>query len=116
MSSEIDIALRVLDRQLLDADGRRCGKVDDLAIQGGPDEIPQVVALLVGPGYWPQRAGRIGSIASWIGRNRKARVPWKHVASLDSAVRLETSAPELGLGLGDDRLGRYLEKIPGADR
>ncbi len=116
MSSEIDIALRVLDRQLLDADGRRCGKVDDLAIEGAPGEVPHVVALLVGPGYWSQRAGWIGSVAGFFGRNRKVRVAWKDVASLDSAVRLEKTAPELALGRGDDRLGRYLAKLPGADR
>jgi sporulation protein YlmC with PRC-barrel domain len=116
MSSEIDIVLRVLDRQLLDADGRRCGKVDDLAIDGGPGESPQVVALLVGPVYWPQRAGRIGSLAGFFGRKRKVRVAWKDVAALDSAVRLEKPAAALGLGRGDERLGRYLGKVPGADR
>ena len=58
---ELDIALHVLDHQLLDKDGRRCGNVDDLAIEGGPGEVPEVVAILAGPGYWAQRAG-------WIGR------------------------------------------------
>jgi hypothetical protein len=55
--TEFDIGLRVLDHQLLDKDGRRCGNVDDLAIEGGPGDVPEVVALLVGPGYWGQRAG-----------------------------------------------------------
>jgi hypothetical protein len=58
---EIDIGLGVLDHQLLDKDGRRCGKVDDLAIEGGPGQTPEVVAILAGPGYWAQRAGWIGS-------------------------------------------------------
>ena len=31
---ELDLALGVLDHQLLDADGRRCGKVDDLELEG----------------------------------------------------------------------------------
>jgi len=57
LSEKIEIGLRVLDRQLLDKDGRRCGNVDDLAIEGGVGEVPQVTHLLVGPGYWPQRAG-----------------------------------------------------------
>lgn len=30
-------------------DGRRCGNVDDLAIEGGAGEVPEVVTLLVGP-------------------------------------------------------------------
>jgi sporulation protein YlmC with PRC-barrel domain len=116
LSSEIDIGLHVLDRQLLDKDGRRCGNVDDLAIEGGAGEVPEVVAILVGPGYWPQRAGWIGKLAGWIGGGRKVRVDWSEVRKLDSAVELKRTATELGLGRGDDRLRPYLDKIPGAGR
>jgi sporulation protein YlmC with PRC-barrel domain len=113
---EIDIALEVLDHQLLDKDGRRCGNVDDLAIEGGVGELPEVVAILVGPGYWPQRAGVIGRLAGWIGGGRRVRVDWREVRKLDSAVELKRGATELGLGRGDDRARSYLEKIPGAGR
>lgn len=114
MSVELDIGLHVLDHQLLDKDGRRCGNVDDLAIEGGPGEAPEVVAILVGPGYWGQRAGWIGRVAGWIGGGRRVRVPWGEVEKLDSAVHLERTATELGLGRGDDRLRPYIEKLPGA--
>ena len=113
---EIDIALQVLDHQLLDKDGRRCGNVDDLAIEGGAGEVPEVVAILVGPGYWPQRAGLIGRLAGWVGGGSRVRVDWREVGKLDSAVELKRGATELGLGRGDDRLRPYLEKIPGAGR
>ena len=116
MSEEIEIGLRVLDRQLLDKDGRRCGNVDDLAIEGGAGEVHEVVALLVGPGYWGQRAGWIGRLAGWIGGGSRVRVPWSDVRELDSDVELKQSATELGLGRGDDRLRPYVNKIPGANR
>jgi sporulation protein YlmC with PRC-barrel domain len=112
----IDIGLQVLDRQLLDKDGRRCGNVDDLAIEGGAGEVPEVVAILVGPGYWAQRAGLIGRLAGWIGGGRRVRVDWSDVRRIDSAVELTRSATELGLGRGDDRVRPYLDKIPGAGR
>jgi sporulation protein YlmC with PRC-barrel domain len=113
---EIDIGLRVLDRQLLDKNGRRCGNVDDLAIEGGPGEEPEVVAILVGPGFWPQRAGWIGRLAGWIGGGRRVRVAWSDVDKVDSAVELTREATELGLGRGDDRLRPYFDRIPGAGR
>jgi sporulation protein YlmC with PRC-barrel domain len=113
---QIDIGLHVLDHQLLDKEGRRCGKVDDLAIEGGVGEVPEVVAILCGPGYWPQRAGWIGRIASWIGGGRRVRIPWSQVAKIDSAIELKQRATELGLGRGDDRLRPYIDKIPGAGR
>ena len=116
MSDEIEIGLRVLDRQLLDKDGRRCGNVDDLAIEGGVGDVPEVTHLLVGPGYWPQRAGWVGRLAGWIGGGRRVRVDWSDVEKLDSGIELAKNATELGLGRGDDRLRPYIEKIPGADR
>jgi sporulation protein YlmC with PRC-barrel domain len=115
--TSLDLGLSILDHQLLDSEGRRCGNVDDLAIEGGPGETPRVVAILVGPGYWGQRAGWIGRLASWIGGGRRVRVPWEEVAELKSAqVVLRKQAIELGLGRGDDRLRPYLAKIPGAHR
>jgi sporulation protein YlmC with PRC-barrel domain len=115
-SSQIDIGLHVLDRQLLDKNGRRCGKVDDLAIEGGAGEAAEVVAILVGPGYWAQRAGRIGKLAGWIGGGRRVRVSWREVERIDSAIELTKPAVELGLGRGDDRVRPYIDKIPGARR
>jgi sporulation protein YlmC with PRC-barrel domain len=116
LSEQINIGLRVLDRQLLDKNGRRCGNVDDLAIVGDPRGMSEVVAILAGPGYWGPRAGWIGRLAGWIGGGSKVRVDWSEVEKIDSAVRLRHDATSLGLGAGDDRLRPYLEKIPGANR
>jgi sporulation protein YlmC with PRC-barrel domain len=116
MSEELDLALGLLDHQLLDRDGRRCGKVDDLAIEGGPDEEAEVVAILSGPGVWPNRAGLLGRIASRIGGGGRVRVPWSEVDSVESHVQLKKRAPDYGLGAGDDRVRPWIERIPGADR
>jgi len=113
---EIDIGLHLLDHQLLDKDGRRCGNADDLAIEGGPGETPEVVAILVGPGFWGQRAGWVGKLAGWIGGGRRVRVDWSDVGKVDSAIELKRRATELGLGRGDDRLRPWIAKIPGAGR
>jgi sporulation protein YlmC with PRC-barrel domain len=114
--TQIDIALKVLDHQILDRDGRRCGNVDDLEIEGGSGETARVTAILVGPGVWPQRAGWIGRLAGWIGGGGRTRVPWEEVADIESHVQLRKTAKELGLGRGDDRVRPWIEKIPGANR
>ncbi len=116
MNDHLEIGLHVLDHQLLDKDGRRCGNVDDLMIEGGAGEQAEVVALLVGPGYWGPRAGWLGRLAGWLGGGAKVRIDWREVAKLDSAVHLRHDATKLGLGRGDDRLRPYVEKIPGAGR
>jgi hypothetical protein len=113
---QIDLGLLLVDHQLLDSEERRCGNVDELALEGGPGEPLEVVAILSGPGTWRRRAGWIGRLASWLGGGSIVRIPWEEVEQVAAHVRLRKRAHELGLGRGDDRLRRYVEKIPGADR
>jgi sporulation protein YlmC with PRC-barrel domain len=97
LTRTIDLGLSLLDHQLLDPDGRRCGKVDDLALEGGPGEPLEVVAVL-------------------SGRRKTIRIPWEEIENVAAHVKLRKRADELGLGRGDDRLRPYIEKIPGANR
>ena len=115
MTDSIDLGLNVFDHQLLDCEGRRCGKVDDLALEGGPGEELEVVAILCGPGVWRDRAGVLGRLTAWLGGGGRVRIPWDEVEDVRSHVKLRVRAQELGLGRGDDRLRRFVEKIPGAD-
>jgi hypothetical protein len=114
--TQIHLGRNVLDHQLLDRDGRRCGNADDLAIEGGAGERAEVVAILVGPGYWAQRAGVLGRLAGRLGGSGRMRVPWSEVEKVTSAVVLGKRADELGLGRVDDRLRPYLSRLPGANR
>lgn len=95
MSDEVDLALGILDHQLVDSDGRRCGKVDDLELSGIREGKPAVEAII-------------------CGRRRRVRIPWSEVSSVDSAVRLRRTALELRLGRGDDRAKRLVAWIPGS--
>jgi hypothetical protein len=97
LSDSIDLGLRVLDHQLIDSEDRRCGKVDDLALEGGPGEPLAVVAI-------------------FSGRRHRIRIPWEEVADITAHVKLRKPAREYGLGAGDDRLRPFIEKIPGSDR
>jgi hypothetical protein len=116
MSDEVDIGLAVLDHQLLDREERRCGKVDDLEIEGGPGESPRVVAILTGPDIWRSRSRWLGAVADWIGGGGRVRIPWEEVAEVEAHVRLKKTAAEYGLGRGDDRVRPWIARLPGADR
>jgi hypothetical protein len=113
---QIDLGLLLVDHQLLDSEERRCGNVDELALEGGPGEPLEVVAILSGPGTWRARAGWMGRVAAWIGGGSVVRIPWEDVATVAAHVQLRKRAETLGLGRGDDRLRPYIERIPGADR
>ena len=54
----MDLVYRILDDQLVDVDGRRCGRVDDLEFDGGPGEQLLLHAILSGSGTWHRRMPR----------------------------------------------------------
>jgi sporulation protein YlmC with PRC-barrel domain len=118
--------LALLDRQLIDRDGRRCGKVDDLEL----DEIPGsdglfVTAILSGPGALLCRTGHVragmwmrSTIASVfpIGREDPVRIPVEHVADIGSHVRLGLDAAELATSATERWFRDHvISHIPGSD-
>jgi hypothetical protein len=113
MSREIDLALGVLDHQLLDSDERRCGKVDDLELAGLDGPRPRVTEILAGAPAWRGR-GVLGRLAAWAGRGTISHVPWSEVAEVESAIWLRGRAAKLRLGRGDDRARRWIERVPRA--
>jgi sporulation protein YlmC with PRC-barrel domain len=109
---EVDIALAILDHQLVDADGRNCGKVDDLEVSGIGGHAPEVVEIVVGGSAWRGR-GWLGRLAARVSGNA-VHVPWQEVESLTSVVSLRRPADELRLNRGDDRLASLVGKLPGS--
>jgi sporulation protein YlmC with PRC-barrel domain len=121
----LDAGLHLLDRQLVDKDGRLAGKVDDLELTfpegGGP---PQVTAILAGPGALSRRLGR--RFGAWLEAvanrlrdgddDHPARVPFAVVKQIGSAIDLSVAKAELET----DRLeawtrDRIIGKLPGAN-
>ena len=111
--TEVDIALSVLDHQLVDGNGRNCGKVDDLEIAGlDGDSPPEVVEIIVGGNAWRTR-GRLGRLAARLSGNA-VHVPWSEVDSVTSVVTLMRPAAALRLNRGDDRWASLVGKLPGS--
>ena len=111
--TDLDLGLGLLDHQLLDSDGRRCGNVDDLELEGVGEGEPRVTAILSGPPVWRGR-GVLGRLASWIASGDTVRVPWEEVERIEAAVHLRKTCSELRLGRGDDRARPWIERIPGS--
>ena len=90
------LGLDLLDRQLVDADGVLCGKVDDVELERAADGRLRVAALLVGPGAWPERLpAPLRGVARRLFGGRAARVPWPDVRDANSAVQMNRKAADL---------------------
>ena len=73
----LDAALHLLDHQMIDRHGRRCGNVDDLELDWQADGSLVVTHLLAGPGVLAERMGwrRLGR---W----------WRHATDAEDAIRI----------------------------
>ena len=110
---EIDLCLGILDHQLVDSDERRCGKVDDLELEGVRDGDPRVSAIVTGPAGWRGR-GRLARLLAALVPAKTVIIPWEEVAEVGAAVGLRKAARELGVGWGHDLAARWVEKLPGS--
>jgi hypothetical protein len=122
----LDAGLHLLDRQLVDCDGRLAGNVDDLELElpddGGP---PVIVAIISGPGALAERiGGRLGH--GWAALHRRLRpggeagavpdpVSFAVVKRIGSQIDLSISVRELD-SYASERWVRdhIIGKIPGA--
>jgi sporulation protein YlmC with PRC-barrel domain len=100
----LDAGLELLDRQIIDINGRMAGNVDDLELTfpdpGGP---PVVSAILAGPGALARRiGGRLGNAVASVHERLQssdvegpARISFGVVASIGSDVRITVSRQDL---------------------
>lgn len=117
----IDGHLELLDRQILDNDGRMIGKVDDVELEERDDGRIYVTALLSGPGaLGPRLGGGLGTIvtSTWSrlsGRSAPARVEWAQVASVETAIKLAVGRTTVMLdGFETWMRDRVIAAIPGS--
>jgi len=109
---DLDIGLGILDHQLVDGDGRNCGKVDDLELSSLDSDSPEVVAILVGGNAWRSR-GILGRLLARLAGDA-VHVPWGEVDSVTSVVTLKRPAAELRLNRGDARWASVIRRVPGS--
>jgi hypothetical protein len=119
----VDIHLQLLDRQVLDRDGRLVCKVDDLELQPGPDGVPVVTAILVGPrALGPRLGGRLGRwvatlacrLAATPGDN-PPRVPLGTVTAVHSAIDVDRTRAELAVDPLEGWVDRHIiGRLPGS--
>jgi sporulation protein YlmC with PRC-barrel domain len=121
---KIDAGLELLDRQMLDREGRMAGNVDDLELLWRSGEgPPRVSAILAGPGALARRlGGRVGrAVAATHERLRDrdlegpARIDFGVVSVIGSDVRLTVDRDALGtMRFEAWTRDRVITRIPGA--
>ena len=122
----VQLQLQLVDRQMVDRNGKLCGKVDDLELEVPDDgSTPYVSAILSGPAALAPRLG--GRLGGWVARVHRTlhpetepgpvRIPWNWVADIGSHVTLAAQRDELGTNSTEAWLGEHvIGRIPGGRR
>lgn len=117
---------QVLDREIVDRDGLKSGKVDDIVLRLSENGPPVVDAIRCHNGALADQLGpRAGGLEAWFQRRvlgyptkrNPIDVPWFRVTKIDVVVRLDVDRldggfTEAGLAIWN----RWLAHIPLARR
>jgi sporulation protein YlmC with PRC-barrel domain len=123
--AEIDALHRLLDRQVLDHDGRMVAKIDDVELEERLDGRLVVTGLLTGPGaLGPRWGGALGALASRVWARLTAhrpgdsnRIDFGDVAEIDTAVTLAVSRDSVAVdGFEVWVRTRIVAALPGAGK
>jgi hypothetical protein len=97
-------ALHLLDHQLVDREGRLCGKLEDLELETNSEGTTYVTAILTGPGTLWERFGR-RRIATWLrsytptvfegAEPDPGRLPMWRVSDIGPAIHINASRDEI---------------------
>lgn len=121
----MDLFRDVMDKQVVDCDGHKIGKVDDLILQLEPGQDPIVSALVTGHGSLaPLLGGRIASVVTWfrsilLGEADREPdvIPWNHVSRIDVVVHLDLDRWKGGfMDTEQDIWHRWVSHLPFAER
>jgi hypothetical protein len=121
----IDAALNLLDRQIVDKDGKMAGNIDDLELTEDPNGAPYVTAILAGPGALARQLG--GKIGHWMESVHRRlhedeqpgppRISFGVVRKIDNHVEVIVSREELAISRFEDwTRDHIIGRIPGAHR
>jgi hypothetical protein len=110
----MNLIREVLDNQLVDRNRRRLGKIDGIVAEFRPGRPPRLKCIETG---WSAKARRIHPrLAEWIRRWASApfRIEWKAIRDVGVDVEVALEARETPLLRTENRLRRFLTRIPGS--
>ncbi|PZM16413.1 hypothetical protein [Rhizobium tubonense] len=119
----MDLVRDVLDKQLVDRNGVKMGKVDSILAELRPDRPPRIIGIEIGSiamarrlGPWPERwTRRMATKLGGVKHSEPHRFLWSEVKEVRLNVELKVDVRETDVFDWQDWLrDRLIGRIPGA--
>ena len=115
----------VMDKELVDRNGHKIGKVDDIVLEAQDGELPVVRSILVGHGALAPILGRrIAGLVTFVRKvvlgardAEPIEIGWEHVQSIGVVVQIDLDRQEDGLMESSNLIWRrWIGRLPFARR
>lgn len=117
----MDLVHDVLDKKVVDRNGRDMGRVDSIVVDIRDGAPPRIVAVEIGPAVLAYRIhpvlGRIVSgieHAFGIDEGRPLRIPTGKILGIADHVKVDVAAGQTSAATVEQRLRRWVGRIPGS--
>lgn len=117
----MDVVRDVLDKGVVDRNGREMGRVDGILLEQQPGQPLRLAAALIGPAALGDRLHpAVGRLVRHIERmfglvqDRPARIDFADIDHVETKVRLRLAIGDTAVAAVEERLRSWLLRLPGS--
>jgi sporulation protein YlmC with PRC-barrel domain len=121
LEGDVDLVRDLLDKAVVDRNGRAMGRVDGVVLEPRTGAPPRLAAVLIGPAALGDRLHpRLGRIVRAVERlfgldaGRPVRIEADSLEVADRRVNVRIAAGDTAVDAVEQRLRRWIGKLPGS--
>jgi sporulation protein YlmC with PRC-barrel domain len=115
----VDLVHDLLDKDVVDRNGREMGRVDSVILEVRDGASPRVAAIEIGPAVLAQRIhptlGRwVAALEHGLGvdEGRPVRIPFSAILDVEDHVKVDVAVGETAVATVERRLRRWVASLP----
>jgi sporulation protein YlmC with PRC-barrel domain len=117
----MDVVHDVLDKHVVDRNGREMGRVDGIVVEIRNNEPPRLAEVLIGASVLGTRVNVV--LGRWvhgleeglgIGDERPVHIAFSHVDEIGEKVKIDVPVGDTGADILEHWLRTWLTKLPGS--
>lgn len=118
---DLHLVRDVLDKRVVDRNGREMGRVDGIVLEARGGAGPRVSAIEIGPAVLAHRIAPL--LGRWVSaiehafgvdEGRPLRIPFTDILDIADDVKVDRAVGETSAATVERRLRRWIGRIPGA--